>query len=904
MDAPACLGDLREGLGRSGTGVWNMDMRTIRVVKGVPKMKMKKAAALFFSLSVLTAALVFPSATASASDGTYGGQVLSHTGNGDPVYTTQSYSGNLQMSMFLRFDGTADLPAELLLHQDGQDGYSVALSASGISTGRMSKEDAVQTDYAFQPDVWYELEVCVVDGTVTTAVNGQIEAIYQDLGTPLTGGTVGFGGTGAYSLDSIGIQELLGPQIVFSDSFGDGTQDGSDYTVPMDPIRDYTLEFTMNTEAYSTGNWGRGAEITLRDGITLRFMNDALALTGVGTEWEYSYAALLKTENYLQTDRRIQIRLFGNFLEVSVDGVLVYTYSGEGLDKAAAPIRFKAQEAEWTLDDLSIAVGTEKRSAIYQDAQVHAAPFTVPNMARNYRLTFDMKIDSYDSSDWGRAARVTLRNGIILHFMKDALAVEGIQSNYEYSYVEEAKLGNYLGQTVPVSIDMFGNAFSVWVSDTLVYSYSGEALADKATCDIAFGSWDVTWSASNICISSAPVTDSANASFDPPINAKGYYIPDFIWSDYTLDFNMNVASFDQPDWGRAARVKLKDGTIVHFMRDALALEGEDGGYVYGYDDLVKIENHLQTDIAVKMVVQGNSLTVYMDGVKAYEYTGSALEKPASLISFDSWDVTWSLSSVSAQAAVKQYAFFDFEGETPTQGLTESPAFQVKPMGQPGQSTGSSSSGTTQPSSVLPEGVLYYTDFGGTPYEGMNPAEGAEAVAFSTDKDYGTEFILETVIHVNSIGDGDGRGVKFILGAGQNNSSGDTELWIGKNAIWACTDGWKGHTAFDFSPYMDKDTAVKITAEGNQLTLSLDGKEVWSAEDPTFASPVASKIQLGGWDAKYLIKEVKISRVDADNPMTGVPVSTFGITLILGASSAVLLFAGGWKLRKKRVGNFS
>ena len=235
--------------------------------------------------------------------------------------------------------------------------------------------------------------------------------------------------------------------------------------------------------------------------------------------------------------------------------------------------------------------------------------------------------------------------------------------------------------------------------------------------------------------------------------------------------------------------------------------------------------YMNQDTAVKLAVKGDTVTMYLNNVEVWSCTDATISaSTASVIKMGGWDARYTIKGLK---------------------ITESET-SANPGGVPG--------------GEVTDGVLYQTDFDGTPYEGMNPADGQEAVDFRTDKAYGKEFVLEAVIHVNSIGEGDGRGVKFVLGASKVSTSGDLELWIGKSAIWACTNEWKGHTAFDFSSYMGKDTTVKIVAKGSKLALSLNGTEVWSAEDTTFGSATESPVRLSGWDTKYLIKEVKLTSV--------------------------------------------
>ncbi len=242
-----------------------------------------------------------------------------------------------------------------------------------------------------------------------------------------------------------------------------------------------------------------------------------------------------------------------------------------------------------------------------------------------------------------------------------------------------------------------------------------------------------------------------------------------------------------------------------------------------------ISPYMKKDVTVKIVVNGDTITLELDGTEVWKCADPTFAASTeSVVKLGGWDTKYSIKSVSLSGIP---GGSDPSGEEPE-----------------------------NPTEIPDNGVLYEKDYGESPYEGMNPSEGQEAIPFSTQTVIGPDYVLETVIHVNSIGDGDGRGVKFILRAYKEAASGDMEVWLGKTAIWACTNEWKNMQSFDLSPYMGKDTAVKITVQGGKVTVALDGAVVWSCEDATFVASTASAVQMGGWDARYLVKSVKITAV--------------------------------------------
>lgn len=165
--------------------------------------------------------------------------------------------------------------------------------------------------------------------------------------------------------------------------------------------------------------------------------------------------------------------------------------------------------------------------------------------------------------------------------------------------------------------------------------------------------------------------------------------------------------------------------------------------------------------------------------------------------------------------------------------------------------------------------LYDRDFGDAPYEGMNHLVGPGGQPFVVDQAYGKDIILEAVIQVHSILDESGRGVKFILREHLLADSGDLEVWIGLNHIWACTTEWKNHSEFDFSPYLGRDVTVRIVICGNTVVVFIDGMPVWSHSDTSFALSVETPVELSGWDAAYTIKSVKIFRATEEDLKTDI-----------------------------------
>ena len=161
-----------------------------------------------------------------------------------------------------------------------------------------------------------------------------------------------------------------------------------------------------------------------------------------------------------------------------------------------------------------------------------------------------------------------------------------------------------------------------------------------------------------------------------------------------------------------------------------------------------------------------------------------------------------------------------------------------------------------------ETVYFETNFNGTPYTGMDPTSGG-STSFVVDKLCGTDFLVEAVIKIRSITKDTGRGVKFILRECPVAGSGDLEVWLGHNDIWACTNGWKGNgttKGFSIDPYMNRDLNVKVEINGDMITLYLDDQPVWAWEDASFSAGGQTNIEIGGWDSKYTIKSVRVTSV--------------------------------------------
>ena len=161
-----------------------------------------------------------------------------------------------------------------------------------------------------------------------------------------------------------------------------------------------------------------------------------------------------------------------------------------------------------------------------------------------------------------------------------------------------------------------------------------------------------------------------------------------------------------------------------------------------------------------------------------------------------------------------------------------------------------------------ETVYFETNFNGTPYTGMDPTSGG-STSFVVDKLCGTDFLVEAVINIRSITKDTGRGVKFILRECPVAGSGDLEVWLGHNDIWACTNGWKGNgtaKGFSIDPYMNRDLNVKVEVKGDMITLYLDDQPVWAWEDTSFSAGGQTNIEIGGWDSKYTIKSVRVTSV--------------------------------------------
>lgn len=161
-------------------------------------------------------------------------------------------------------------------------------------------------------------------------------------------------------------------------------------------------------------------------------------------------------------------------------------------------------------------------------------------------------------------------------------------------------------------------------------------------------------------------------------------------------------------------------------------------------------------------------------------------------------------------------------------------------------------------SVSAEDALYVKDFGDQPYEGMNHTSGAGGQPFAADGAYGKDIVVEAVLHVHDLLKQSGRGIKFVLREHLLAGSGDMEIWIGAEYIWACTTEWKNHSAVDFSDYMNKDITVRIVAVDTTVQVIVDGVPLWSCVDTSFALTKETPVELSGWDASYTIKSIKIT----------------------------------------------
>lgn len=164
-------------------------------------------------------------------------------------------------------------------------------------------------------------------------------------------------------------------------------------------------------------------------------------------------------------------------------------------------------------------------------------------------------------------------------------------------------------------------------------------------------------------------------------------------------------------------------------------------------------------------------------------------------------------------------------------------------------------------------ALYYNDFDGEGYHGMNDPSG-NGTAYIIDRLLGTDFTVEAVINIKSIKDGSGRGVKFILRECPVAGSEDLEVWIGANDIWACTDGWKGNgtvQGFTVEPYLERDITVRLDVKGDAVYMFMNGEMLWTWTDPTFSAGGETYLEFGGWDAKYVIKSIRVLTAPEDRP---------------------------------------
>lgn len=327
-------------------------------------------------------------------------------------------------------------------------------------------------------------------------------------------------------------------------------------------------------------------------------------------------------------------------------------------------------------------------------------------------------------------------------------------------------------------------------------------------------------------------------------------------SRYTVELTLNITSIQPSPDANIRGVKfvlgqLSKGVDVELWFGYNMVQINDSKWSSGVFQRVdhSLKDLQGKDTKVKLVVSGASFKLYMNDAEICSFTEPSLTPAAnSKFYMNQWDTPYVVKEMKISGTA------DTGGDSGNQGGTVTPA--PNPGGTPdlGEVGSNTAAGDD----------WYYNDFNGGAYNGMNAAEGVESVSFKLDEAYAFNFQLEAVLNVKSIVKDSGRGVKFILRENPLASSEDLELWIGPEHIWVCASSWVGHTGFDFSTYMNRDVTVRIIVKDRSIRLYLDGFEVWSYEDPTFMVGSATQVELGGWDAKYQIKSIRLSPVKEES----------------------------------------
>lgn len=597
--------------------------------------------------------------------------------------------------------------------------------------------------------------------------------------------------------------------------------------------------------------------------------------------------------SYLNQDTKFKLVVDNNYYALYINDTAIWGVVDDKLQLTAeSKLTFGNWDAPYTVKSLKVdkisAVGTvaetgnpgdeggsDDPNVLFELSAPSSGPVD-PGVVTGSHFSAEAVINiSEFTNEWGNLKLLVGKNAdgsdIQMEFSKTGFwAAVNTDGNTEYVGADYEKFaaGSKLNQDIALKLVVEGSKWTLFVDGAEIWTHTSDALLPTDTSAFKTGAWEVTHSIKSLKITKIEAEGGGeegdkdpNLLFELSAPAANGVAPNVVvGSRYTVETTLNITSMS--DIG----IKFILGTNTAGKQNELWLAGTSNDIFISNPDwkgsgLAETKfnfNELKgKDIALKLVVDGTTVSVSIDGEEAWKWTDPSFQlEETSVFELNQW---------TAEFTVKTLKII---------------------------SNKSASDGPNEPDKPSDPNVLY--EWSGD-YQGMNPGEGQEAVNFVVDKSCGADYVLETVINVSSIGTGDGRGVKLILRDNAQSSSGNMELWIGADHIWACTNEWKGHTAFDFRPYMNQDVTVKAKVKGDTVTLYLNGVQVWTCTDSTFAQSTAGTIELGGWDAKYVVKSVKVTNIDT-LPDTGDGFSTLicSVMALSAVGGAVLL------TQKKRI----
>lgn len=429
------------------------------------------------------------------------------------------------------------------------------------------------------------------------------------------------------------------------------------------------------------------------------------------------------------------------------------------------------------------------------------------------------------------------------------------------------------GKDSKVKVTVNNGNIVLYVDDAKICTFAESKLQLAATSVFSMGQWDTPYTVKSMKITGAASSsggsgNAANALYQSSGSQNDAIKPGVVTGsgydvDLTIRFNNLKPSPDENIRGvKFVLGQLSNGSNVELWIGANMLQLNDSNWTSGvFQRVEKDLSYLEGKEAdVKLSVKNGNIRLTIDGQQIADFSESALAPVStSRFSMDQWDSSFTVITMTITANEAGNApSAPSTPTTPTIPSTPStptaPAEPVEPdLGELGSNTATGDD-------------WYYNDFGGKFYNGMNAPEGASSTSFILDDAYSFNYQLEVTLNINNIRKDSGRGVKFILREHSLASSGDLEVWIGHDSIWACATGWVGHTAFDMSTFMNRDFTVRLVVKDRSIRMFFDGFEVWSCEDPGFMIGKQTNVEIGGWDAKYQIKYIRQSPVVPDSEM--------------------------------------